>query len=99
MGDAHDAKKVTPETDEKVPPVYAKLLGEGTVRVSVAELRLHRENPRRGNVTAIRDSLSTNGLYVPLTVNRRTMEVLRGNHTLRAARELGWTLLDVYFVD
>ncbi len=26
----------------------------------------------------------------PIVVNRPTMEVLAGNHTLLAARELGW---------
>ena len=43
-----------------------------------------------GDTRAIRESLERNGQYRPIVVNRRTMEVLAGNHTLAAALELGW---------
>ena len=56
-------------------------------------------NPRRGDTRAIRESLERNGQYRPIVVNRRTMEVLAGNHTLAAALELGWTELAATFVD
>ena len=68
-------------------------------RVPVGQLRFYERNPRRGDVGAIKESLRANGQYVPLVVNRRTMEILRGNHTLRAALELGWERIDVCFVD
>src|SRR5215210_2375262 len=61
-------------------------------------LRPHPENPRRGDVEAIRHSLERHGQYRPLVVNRPTMEVLCGNHTLRAARELGFSEIPVAFV-
>lgn len=77
----------------------ARLLGRETARVPVSSLRLARRNPRRGDVAAIRESLERNGMYGPLVVNRSTMEVLAGNHTLRALRELGWREVDVYFVE
>lgn len=67
--------------------------------VPVRSLRLYGGNPRRGDVAAIRESLRANGQYRPLVVNRRTMEVLAGNHTLRAARELGWVEIAATFVD
>ena len=67
--------------------------------VATDSLRLHPDNPRRGNVAAICESLEKNGQYRPLVVNRRTMEVLAGNHTLLAARELGWEKIAVVFVD
>jgi len=76
----------------------ARLLGRETARVPVSSLRLARHNPRRGDVAAIRESLERNGMYRPLVVNRPTMEVLAGNHTLRAIRELEWPEVDVYFV-
>ena len=76
-----------------------RILGTGTRRVSVDELKLHPDNPRIGDVVAIKNSLDVNGLYQPLTVDRSTMEVLRGNHTLLAARELGWREVEVFFVD
>jgi ParB/Sulfiredoxin domain len=46
-------------------------------------------NPRRGNVAAIKQSLEENGQYRPIVVRRQTREVLAGNHTLQAAKELG----------
>jgi ParB-like chromosome segregation protein Spo0J len=79
--------------------VGARILGDRTVRVPVQRLREHPRNPRRGDVEAIKASLLRHGQYVPLTVNRPAMTVLRGSHTLRAARALGWNEVDVYFVD
>ncbi len=70
-----------------------------TEYVPTDRVRLHPENPRRGDVAAIRESLEVNGQYKPIVVNRPTMEVLGGNHTLRAARELGFSEIAVTFVD
>jgi DNA modification methylase len=67
--------------------------------VPVAQLRPYGRNPRRGDVAAIRASLQAHGQYRPLVVNRRSGEVLAGNHTLQAAVELGWTEVAVTYVD
>ena len=56
-------------------------------------------NPRRGDLGAIRESLKANGQYRPLVANRRDRQVLAGNHTLAAARELGWEEVAVTWVD
>jgi DNA modification methylase len=71
----------------------------GVARVPVDTLKCYPGNPRRGNLAAIKESLQTNGQYRPIVVNRRTNEVLAGNHTLRAARELGWAEIAASFVD
>jgi DNA modification methylase len=76
----------------------AKLLEQ--LVVPIADLRPYPGNPRRGNLGAITESLTANGQYRPIVVNRRRMEVLAGNHTFLAAKALGWkeilaTLLDV----
>jgi hypothetical protein len=68
-------------------------------RVPVASLTPYPGNPRRGDVDAIRESLRTNGQFRPIVVNRPTMQVLAGNHTLRAAKKLGWTEIAVTYVD
>lgn len=73
--------------------------GLAKLRVPIAGLRPYRRNPRRGDLTAIKNSLARNGQYRPIVVSRRTMEVLAGNHTLQAARELGWQELAVTYVD
>ena len=75
----------------------------------VEQLRPFHENPRRGNVPAIAESLVTNGQFRPIVVNRgthtgREWEVLAGNHTLMAAQSLDGTEhaldgLDCYVLD
>jgi ParB-like chromosome segregation protein Spo0J len=72
--------------------------------VPVGDLRTYHRNPRRGNTTVIAQSLTINGQYRTLAVNRgthtgRPNEVLAGNHTLIAARDLGWDTVAVTYVD
>ena len=52
----------------------------------------HPDNPRRGNVNAIADSLVMHDQYKPLVVSAATNHVLAGNHTLRAILRIldGW---------
>lgn len=69
------------------------------------ELTSYHRNPRLGDVEAIARSLEVNGQYRPVVVNLgsktgRPLEVLAGNHTLAAAKHLGWgeivgTVVDV----
>ncbi|WP_199731542.1 DNA modification methylase [Leucobacter sp. OH1287] len=74
------------------------------VSVPVGELVEFEGNPRRGDVDAIAASLEKRGQYKPIVVNAgsktgRANEVLAGNHTLRAARGLGWSEIQCVFVD
>lgn len=71
---------------------------------AVDELSTYHRNPRRGDVAAIAASLAARGQYRAIAVNLgtltgRPLEVLAGNHTLLAARELGWTHIDATSVD
>ncbi|WP_245645385.1 ParB/RepB/Spo0J family partition protein [Pseudonocardia acaciae] len=73
-------------------------------RVAVARLRTYHRNPRQGWLPALLDSLRVNGQYKPIVVNRgthtgRRYEVLAGNHTLIAARDLAWDDIAVCWVD
>jgi DNA modification methylase len=65
----------------------------------IAALSPHPRNPRRGDVEAIKKSLKSNGQFRPIVVNSRTNEVLAGNHTLLAARELGWSRIVATLID
>ena len=49
-------------------------------------------NPRRGNIEALKKSLDTFGQLKPIVfrVDDGVRTVIAGNHTLAAARELGW---------
>lgn len=69
------------------------------LRVPIDGLTPYGNNPRRGNVAVIVESLERHGQYRPIVVRSKTFEVLAGNHTLAAARELGWTEIAATFVD
>lgn len=56
-------------------------------------------NAREGDIGAIMQSLATLGQYRPIIVNRRTRDILVGNHTWRAAKELGWSDIAIAWVD
>jgi DNA modification methylase len=75
-----------------------------TTAFPLNELTTYHRNPRRGNVPAIAASLQTIGQYRPIVVNLgrltgRPLEVLAGNHTLLAARHLGWDTITGATVD
>ena len=38
-------------------------------------------------------------LYKPITVNRTTGHIIKGNHTYMAARSLGWNKISVHWID
>ena len=67
--------------------------------VPLAELRPYPGNPRRGDLGAIQSSLRANGQFRPIVVNRRTRQVLGGNHLVEAARGLGWSEIAATYVD
>jgi len=67
--------------------------------VATRLLETHPDNPRRGNLAQVVESIATNGLFGALVVNRRTRQVLAGNHRLLAARELGMEKVPVVWVD
>lgn len=78
----------------------------------LSDVRLYRKNPRKGNVDVIAGSLMVNGQYKPIVINRGTHtgrhnEVLAGNHTVKAMRDLAtqypddqrWSAVLVHYVD
>jgi ParB-like chromosome segregation protein Spo0J len=68
-------------------------------RVSPSSLIEHPANARRGDVEVIKESIAAHGQFVPLVAQRSTRHVIKGNHTLRAAVELGLESVDVVFLD
>jgi len=69
------------------------------VKVKLDELHQYANNPRRGNVKLIAESLKEYGQYKPIVVNKATNEILVGNHTYLAAKELGWTEIEATFIE
>jgi hypothetical protein len=68
-------------------------------QVPVINLKPYPNNPRKGNVDLIVESLEAYGQYKPIIVNKRTGEILAGNHTYEAAAQLGWKEIAVSYVD
>lgn len=70
-----------------------------TESVGLSSLQPYPGNPRRGNLQLIKDSLEANSQYRPIVAQSSTRFILAGNHTWRAAKELGWPEIEVSFVD
>src|SRR6266542_2047290 len=85
----HDATPSSP----RIPAALASLA------VDIDDLQPYGTSPRRGSITTIAESLAEHGQYRPIVVRRETGEVLSGNHTLAAARSLGWTEVAATYVD
>lgn len=78
---------------ERIPDTLEAL------KVPLADLVSYERNPRKGNVELIAHSLVANGQYRPIVVRKGTNQVLAGNHTLAAARHLGWERIAATFVE
>ncbi|GGX36450.1 ParB/RepB/Spo0J family partition protein [Streptomyces noursei] len=85
-------------TASRIPASLADLA------VPVDELAPYHRNPRTGDLDSITESLSAHGQYRPIVANRGTLtgrpnEILAGNHTLKAAKQLGWGEIAVTWLD
>jgi hypothetical protein len=73
-------------------------LAEGleSLLIEIDSLNMLPDNPRRGNVEAIKRSLDRFGQMKPIVYRMQEIDgkqaavVIAGNHTVLAARELGW---------
>ena len=65
----------------------------------VTELKLHPNNPRRGDIPNIEESIEVNGFYGTVMAHRSTGFVIFGNHRLRAAIARGLTRLPTLWAD
>ena len=72
---------------------------EAIENVDPSTLSLHPENPRQGDVGAIVTSIEKNGWFGTLVAQRKTRQVLAGNHRLQAAIALEMDSVPVYWVD
>jgi hypothetical protein len=78
---------------EAIPSTLRKLL------VPLDGLTTYSRNPRKGDLELLKESLKQHGQFRPLVVRAGSNEILAGNGTAEAARQLGWTEIAVTFVD
>lgn len=74
-------------------------IGDKIEMVAAGDLSCHPDNPRRGDVDAIRVSIRANGFYGALVVQRSTGYILAGNHRFMAAQAEGLAKVPVIYVD
>lgn len=92
--------------------IPTKFQVDSTAPIAIDLLKTYTRNPRKGNVGVVAASLKAHGQYRPITVNigthtGRKLEVLTGNHTLKAFRMLAtkspaderWMTVLAHFVD
>ena len=84
-----------PTTKNGAPPN----LNTEIIQTPTNTLKPHPRNPRRGNTTAIRNSIEQNGWYGVIVAQKTTGRVLAGNHRLQAAEQAGITTLPVAWID
>jgi len=77
----------------------ANIKVSGVESVSISTLIAYPSNPRRGDIDAIASSLKAHGQYRPIVVQEGTNFVLAGNHTLKAAKKLGWKKIKITRID
>ena len=58
------------------------------VPIDSPDIRRHPKNPRRGNISAIKDSIKVNGYYPTIFIQDSSGYILKGNHTWQALQEL-----------
>lgn len=66
--------------------------------VPTGDLRSYPHNPRQGDVGAISVSMMVNGMYQPVIVSSDNV-ILAGNHTWKAAMDLGYQQIPVVKLD
>ncbi len=100
-----DPSTISGETRSRGEKIVRHL---GTFDVPIDKLRQYPGNPRRGNIAVIKQSLRKHGQYKTIVAQADDPEhpenggtVLGGNHTLMAAKELGWNTMrvDIWDVD
>jgi ParB-like chromosome segregation protein Spo0J len=64
------------------------------VAIPIDELKPHPRNVRQGDIGAISVSLETFGQYRPIIYQKKTMHIIAGNHTWKAAKQLGWKTIN-----
>jgi hypothetical protein len=68
-------------------------------RVAIDELQPHPQNPRRGNVAAIEESIKAHGFVAPIVAQAGTGRIIIGRHRWTAAKNLGLRDVPVIWLD
>lgn len=73
--------------------------GLGDLMVDIESVSQAPYNYNNGDVDVIAESIHMNGMYRPLYVQASTREIIAGNHTYLACREMGATQVPVVLLE
>lgn len=82
-----------------MPKLKSKLRKQSYELVDVDLLVEHPDNPNRGDVELIQESIQVNGFYGACLVQRSTNYILAGNHRWKAAKAEGLRKVPVLWTD
>lgn len=75
------------------------IVNKQSKQVPVGDLKSHPDNPRKGNIDALAESIRINGFYGAIVVQQSTGYILVGNHRWQAAKAVGLKKVPVIYVD
>lgn len=77
----------------------SRVLEQSTETVPIDSISPHPRNPRIGDVSLIQQSISENGFYGAVIVQRKSRHIIAGNHRWKAAKHLGIKQIPAILVD
>lgn len=76
-----------------------KIVNDGYELVEIDSISPHPDNPNRGDLEVIEESMDANGFFGAVYVQKSSRHILAGNHTHQAAKNKGLTEIPVIWVD
>ncbi len=95
-------EKAAARAVSKKPARVRKLEGvvvQNYTSMPIADLKPHPDNPRKGDMRVLKESLEQNDFYGAPLVQKSTGFILVGNHRWKAAKEKGLKRLPVIVID
>lgn len=77
----------------------SRTVNDRYLTVDIDNIVPHPDNPRRGNVSLIKESIRANGFYGAIYVQKSTGRIVVGEHRWRAAKELGYKKVPVIYLE
>lgn len=76
-----------------------RIINQDYELVPVAVLETHPDNPRRGDVGSVTESIDANGFYGVCIVQKSSNKILVGNHRYLSAIQNGADVIPVIWID
>ncbi len=92
-------KRTRPSKKNASPAAASPFARQAYEVVAIDSIVEHPQNPRRGDLHALDESIEANGFYGAVVVQRSRRRIIAGNHRHRKLKERGEQFVPVIFVD